>query len=121
MRLISPRAVNPFVINNKTDVADAAAIYEEVGRPSTSFFTVKTVEQQIMALRCKLREKLIDSRTQLPNQELGIFYEFCIITSQGKRYITNLLIKVGNQNADFIMLRAISLIPNTNYIRFVLC
>ena len=35
VKLVSPRHVKPFVLDNKTDAADARAICEVVGRPST--------------------------------------------------------------------------------------
>ncbi len=41
VRLISPRLVKPFVINNKTDAADAEAICEVLRRPSGCRQTVE--------------------------------------------------------------------------------
>ena len=46
VHLLSPRHVKPFVLNNKTDAADARAICEVVGRRSTRFVATKSVEQQ---------------------------------------------------------------------------
>ena len=57
VKLISPRHVKPFVLNNKTDAADARAICEVAGRPSTRFVAAKTVEQQDLAAWHKIREK----------------------------------------------------------------
>lgn len=83
VRLISPRHIKPFVINNKTDAADARAICEVVGRPSTRFVTVKTVEQQDMLAWHRIRERKIRERTALVNQIRGLLGEQGIIIPQG--------------------------------------
>ncbi len=41
-RLIPPAYVKPYVRRQKNDAADAAAIYEAVGRPSMRFVPVKS-------------------------------------------------------------------------------
>jgi transposase len=83
VRLISPRQVKPFVINNKTDAADARAICEVVGRPSTRFVTVKTVEQQDLAGWHRIRERKVKERTALVNQIRALLCEQGIVFSQG--------------------------------------
>lgn len=87
VRLISPRHVKPFVINNKTDAADARAICEVVGRPSTRFVTVKTVEQQDMAGWHRIRERKVKERTALVNQIRALLFEQGIIIPQGITYV----------------------------------
>lgn len=77
--LISPRLVKPFVINNKTDAADARAICEVVGRPSTQFVAVKTIDQQTLALWHAARERRVKHRTSLANQIRSILTEFGIV------------------------------------------
>lgn len=81
--LISPRQVKPFVINNKTDAADARAICEVVGRPSTRFVTVKTIEQQDLSAWHTIRERLIKNRTALANQIRGLLSEYGIVFPKG--------------------------------------
>lgn len=81
--LISPRHVKPFVINNKTDAADARAICEVVGRPSTRFVTVKTVDQQDLSAWHTIRERLIKNRTALANQIRGLLSEYGLVFPQG--------------------------------------
>lgn len=54
VRLISPRLVKPFVINNKTDAAEARASCEVVGRPSTNFVTNTEVVPKIETNFCLL-------------------------------------------------------------------
>ena len=83
VRLISPRHIKPFVINNKTDAADARAICEVVGRPSTLFVNVKTVEQQDMAGWHRIRERKVKERTSLVNQIRALLSEQGIVFPQG--------------------------------------
>ena len=83
VRLISPRRVKPFVLNNKTDAADARAICEVVGRPSTRFVPIKTVEQQDLAAWHRMRERKIKERTALANQARAFLLEQGIIVAKG--------------------------------------
>jgi transposase len=46
VRLIAAQFVRPFVKSNKTDVADAQAIWEAAQRPGMKFVALKTEEQQ---------------------------------------------------------------------------
>ena len=83
VRLVSPRLVKPFVINSKTDAADANAICEVVKRPSTKFVRIKTIDQQQIASLHRIRERIVVNRTALANQIRGLLYEIGIILSQG--------------------------------------
>lgn len=53
-RLISIRPVKPFVINNKTDAADARAICEVVDRLSTNFGSITEIVPKIETSFCSL-------------------------------------------------------------------
>jgi len=87
VRLISPRHVKPFVINNKTDAADAKAICEVVGRPSTCFVNERTVEQQDLSAWQRMRERKVKERTALVNQIRALLYEQGIIIPQGIEHV----------------------------------
>jgi transposase len=91
VRLISPRHVKPFIVNNKTDAADAKAICEVVGRPSTRFVTVKTVEQQDMTAWHRIRERKVHERTALVNQTRALLGEQGIVIPQGITHVRRLL------------------------------
>ena len=91
VKLVSPRHVKPFVLNNKTDAADARAICEVVGRPSTCFVTVKTVEQQDLAAWHRIRERKVKERTALANQARELLMEQGIIAAKGIRNIRKFL------------------------------
>lgn len=83
VRLIPPRQVKPFVINNKTDAADARAICEVVQRPATTFVQIKTVEQQHLAALHRVRERFVGNRTALANQIRGLLHEEGVVLAQG--------------------------------------
>jgi transposase len=87
VRLIPPRQVKPFVINNKTDAVDAQAICEVVRRPTTRFVQIKTVEQQHLAGLHRVRERYVGNRTALVNQIRGLLQEEGVILPQGINHI----------------------------------
>lgn len=87
VRLVPPRTVKPFVLNNKTDAADAQAICEVAGRPSTKFVSVKTVEQQDMAAWHRIRELAVKERTALVNQARALLHEQGVIIPQGITHV----------------------------------
>ena len=106
VRLISPRHVKPFVINNKTDTADAKAICEVVGRPSTRFVNVKTVEQQDMAGWHRIRERKVKERTALVNQIRALLSEQGIVIPQGITYVRKQLPCIVEDLDNGLSLRA---------------
>lgn len=85
VRLVSPRHVKPFVLNNKTDAADARAICEVVGRPSTRFVAVKTVEQQDLSAWHRMPERKVKERTALANQARAFLLEQGVVAAKGIR------------------------------------
>lgn len=91
VHLLSPRHVKPFVLNNKTDAADAQAICEVVGRPSTRFVATKTVGQQDLAAWHKMRERKVKERTAIANQARGLLMEMGIVTKKGLENIRKFL------------------------------
>ncbi|MBB5504505.1 transposase [Paraburkholderia sp. JPY681] len=56
VRLISPSFVRPFVKSNKTDAADAQAIWEAAQRPEMRFVAVKSEAQQAVLTLHRIRE-----------------------------------------------------------------
>lgn len=105
VRLIPPRQVKPFVINNKTDAADARAICEVVRRPATRFVQIKTVEQQHLAALHRVRERFVGNRTALANQIRGLLQEEGIVLPRGIRQIhqdlPELLANAGGMLSEF--------------------
>jgi transposase len=81
--LLNARYVKSFVVGNKNDFNDAAAIYDAVTRPNKRVVAVKTVAQQDLQLVHCLRKELVDKRTALVNQIRGLLSERGIIINQG--------------------------------------
>lgn len=76
VRLIAGQFVRPFVKSNKTDAADAQAIWEAAQRPGMKFVAVKSEGQQGVLTLHRLREQLVKFRTMQCNQIRGLLYEF---------------------------------------------
>ena len=91
VRLIPPQYVKPFVKRAKNDRNDAEAICEAAGRPGMRFVPVKTATQQAQGTVLKVRETLVNQRTQLVNALRGHAAEFGVIAAKGISQITPLL------------------------------
>ena len=85
VRLIAGQFVRLFAKSNKTDVADAQAIWEAVQRPGMKFVALKTGEQQSVLTLHRMREQLVKMRTMQINQLRGLLYEFGADLPQGRR------------------------------------
>lgn len=85
VRLIAPKFVRPFVKGNKTDAADAQAIWEAVQRPEQRFVAVKSEAQQSVLMLHRMREQLVKMRTMQVNQLRGLLYEFGANLPQGRQ------------------------------------
>jgi transposase len=85
VRLIAAQFVRPFVKSNKTDVADAQAIWEAAQRPDMKFVALKTEEQQSVLTLHRMREQLVKMRTMQINQLRGLLYEFGVALPQGRQ------------------------------------
>jgi transposase len=79
VRLIPPQYVKPFVKRAKNDRNDAEAICEPAGRPGMRFVLTKSAEQQAQGMVLKVRETLVDQRTQLANTRRGHAAEFGVL------------------------------------------
>ncbi len=85
VRLIAAQFVRRFVKNNKTDVADAQAIWEAAQRPGMKCVAVKSEAQQSVLALHRMREQLVKMRTMQVNQLRGLLYEFGIELPQGRQ------------------------------------
>ncbi len=85
VRLIAAQFVRPFVKSNKTDVADAQAIWEAAQRPGMKFVALKTEGQQSVLSLHRMREQLVKIRTMQINQLRGLLYEFGVNLPQGRQ------------------------------------
>ncbi|MEJ6676010.1 IS110 family transposase [Parasphingorhabdus sp.] len=83
VKLIPPTYVKPFVKRQKNDKNDAAAIYEAMLRPGLRFVAVRSIDNQALLMEHKVREMLVQQRTQLLNGLRGHLAEIGVIAAQG--------------------------------------
>jgi transposase len=83
VRLIPPQYVKPYVKRGKNDRIDAEAICEAAGRPGMHVVPIKSHQQQADVLVLKLRDTLVDQRTQLINTLRGHAAEFGVVADKG--------------------------------------
>jgi transposase len=74
--LLHAKFIRPFVQTNKTDAADARAIWTAVQQPGMRTVAAKTEDQQAMLGLHRIRSLLIKFRTMQVNQLRGLLYEF---------------------------------------------
>ena len=74
--LLHAKFIRPFVQTNKTDAADARAIWTAVQQPGMRTVAAKTEEQQTMLSLHRIRSLLVKFRTMQVNQLRGLLYEF---------------------------------------------
>jgi transposase len=82
--LIHPTYVRAFVKTNKTDCADARAIWTAAQQPDMRTVPVKTVEQQTVLALHRVRENRRDMRTALMNQLRGLLAEYGVVLRRGR-------------------------------------
>lgn len=85
VRLISTQFVRPFVKTNKTDAADAQAIWEAAQRPEMRFVALKSEAQQAVLGVHRVRQLLVKQRTMQANQVRGLLYEFGVVVPKSWR------------------------------------
>jgi transposase len=85
VRLIAPKSVRPFVVGNKTDAADARAIWTAVQQPGARFVAIKTEEQQAILALHRMRAQLMKFRIMQTNALRGLLYEFGVVLPEGVR------------------------------------
>ena len=71
VRLIAAQFVRPFVKTNKTDAADAQAIWEAAQRPDMRFVAVKSEQQQAVLSLHRLRAQWVKVRTTASQSDTG--------------------------------------------------
>jgi transposase len=97
VKLIAAQFVRPFVKTNKTDAADAQAIWEAVQRPDMRFVSVKSEQQQAVLSLHRLRAQWVGIRTQQANQIRGLLYEFGVVVPIGWRSLLKAVPQVSDE------------------------
>jgi transposase len=82
--LLHAQFIRPFVQTNKTDAADARAIWTAVQQPGMRTVAAKTENQQVMLSLHRMRSLLVKFRTMQINQLRGLLYEFGVTFRAGR-------------------------------------
>jgi len=83
VRLLSAHKVKPYVVGNKNNRHDAAAICEAMSRPTMRFVEPKSPAQQDLQILHRARALLLRERTALSNQLRGVLHEYGIVMPLG--------------------------------------
>lgn len=83
--LLHAKFIRPFVQNNKTDAADAKAIWSAVQQPGMRTVAAKSEDQQAVLGLHRVRQQLVKFRTMQVNQLRGLLYEFGVTFKTGRR------------------------------------
>jgi transposase len=81
--LVPPQYVKPYRMGDKNDRNDTAAICEAAKRVGLKTVRVKTVEQQDLQMHLRVRESLIQRRTQVMNEARSFLLERGIVFAAG--------------------------------------
>jgi transposase len=82
--LLHAQFIRPFVQTNKTDAADARAIWTAVQQPGMRTVAAKTEDQQVMLSLHRMRSLPVKFRTMQINQLRGLLYEFGVTFRAGR-------------------------------------
>ena len=86
-RLVTPQFVKPFVMGNKNDRADAAAIAEVMQRPGMRYVGIKSETRQSQQALHRMRSLAVGQRTAHVNNMRGWLAEFGLEISQGRHNV----------------------------------
>jgi transposase len=82
--LLNAQFIRASVQTNKTDAADAWAIWTAVQQPGMRFVAAKTEDQQAMLSLHRIRSLLVKFRRMQTNQLRGLLYEFGVTIRAGR-------------------------------------
>mgnify|MGYP001557156637 CR=1 FL=1 len=91
VRRMHARFVTPYLMANKNDANDAAAICEAVQRPRMRFVPHKSQEQADIQAIHRVRQGLVQARTATINQIRGLLAENGIVIKQGACHVRSAL------------------------------
>lgn len=91
VRRIHPRFIKPYLMADKNDANDAAAICEAVSRPRMRFVPRKSQEQADIQALHRVRQGFVQARTAAINQIRGLLAEYGIVLRQGPSHVRSRL------------------------------
>ena len=87
--LLHAKYVRPFVQTNKTDAADARAIWTAAQQPGMRTVAIKSEAQQAILSLHRIRSALVDTRTRQVNQIRGLLGEYGLQFRYGRKALMN--------------------------------
>ncbi len=84
VKLLPARQVRPFVGGNKSDQADARAIWTAVQQPGIKAVAIKTEAQQAVLALHRMRQQLVKFRTAQINALRGLLTEYGEVMPRGR-------------------------------------
>lgn len=84
VKLLAGKYVKSFVMGNKSDTADAKAIWTAVQQPGIKPIAIKTEQQQAILALHRLRQGLVKTRTMQTNALRGLLTEYGFVMPKGK-------------------------------------
>lgn len=94
VKLMNPKFVKPYVMSNKNDAHDAAAICEAVTRPTMRFVGVKNLAQQDLQTLHRIRSQVMKARISRINQLRGLLHEYGIVIPKNVHHVNQQLPRV---------------------------
>jgi transposase len=91
VKLLPPQYVKPFVLGQKNDPHDAAAVCAAMARMDIPAVSVKTLAQQDVQAVHRVRSARVAQRTALVNQVRGLLAEYGIVLRQGRHTLRRAL------------------------------
>ena len=87
--LLHAKYVRPFVQTNKTDAADARAIWTAAQQPGMRTVAIKSEAQQAILSLHRIRSALVDTRTRQVNQIRGLLGEYGLHFRRRRKALMN--------------------------------
>jgi transposase len=100
VKLIPPQYVKPFRLGLKDDRNDATAIANAVVAPQMRFVPVKEPWQQELQAIIRIRQQLVEQRTQGVNQLRGLLTEYGIVAPTGRLKFCKMLPRLLEENEE---------------------
>lgn len=85
VKLMSGKMVKAFVCGNKSDAADARAIYMAAQQPEVKAVAIKTEAQQAVLAMHRIRQQLVKMRTAQMNTLRGLLAEYGEVFGTGRK------------------------------------
>ena len=100
VKLLPGERVKSYVVGNKNDVIDAAAISEAYHSPRVQFAGVNSIEQQDLQMKHRIRARLVRNRTSIVNECHGFLLEYGVIIPLSVKNIVRNVISALEEAGD---------------------